>query len=166
MDAESDGPGSLAAPRSPGPPRSLVDGKVVPSERKPGDQDAHETSEENVEAVVTEVAEAGGGDIDRCRKGDKRDDQEIGGRRGGLVPKRDGSGSGESVGIVCRGILGGEGVGVVRGVDRGFGPMLLVMGKGTRDGARVGGEGTGGEEGNGNGELGGEEEGQVGEAGE
>ena len=53
------------APRSPRPSGTLSDGRMIPSERAPAEQESHCRTEENVETTVAVVGVAGGRNINR-----------------------------------------------------------------------------------------------------
>ena len=89
VNAETDSEGSVATAGTPGPTGTLADGEVVPAEGKPADDGTQDGAEEDVGAVVTEIGVARGRDVGRSGDGSEGDDQEVGGRCGGLVTERD-----------------------------------------------------------------------------
>lgn len=75
---------------------------MVVSEGEDGTDGPDEVAEEDVEAVVPEIGEPRGGDVDACEPGDDGQYEEVDGWRGGLVA------CGDQGVIVAR----GKGVGV------------------------------------------------------
>lgn len=74
-DAHADPPASLVAPRAPRPACASCDGKVVPSKAEPRRCDADETSEEEIEAEVAEIAEARAAHVDGGADGYEDEDK-------------------------------------------------------------------------------------------
>lgn len=143
----------LIAPRSPRPSRAPRNREVVEPKAEPRARDADQAAEQDVEAKVAEVGEARGADVDCGADGDEDEGEGPDGWGGVLVA------DGDDV-FLC---IGGE-VGLVLGE----GHRGLLFDVGGRDGGgvvRVGGEGARGEEGDHDREFGGEEEGEVEEAG-
>ena len=64
---------------------------MIPSEAKPGERGTHDDAEEDVPPVVSEVRVAGRRDIDGGAERNECKHQEVSRRRGGLVTKLNGS---------------------------------------------------------------------------
>lgn len=82
---------AVAGPGAPRPACALSDGQVVPAEAEPGEEGTDHGAADDVEAGVSVVDVAGGGDVQRAADGDEREDEEIHRRSGGLVSRWDGS---------------------------------------------------------------------------
>lgn len=86
--ADASPEGAVVAARAPGPACAGHDGQVVVAEAVYGRDGADEEAKEDVEAVVTKVEPARGGDEDGQAEGDEGDGEEVDGGRGGLAPQR------------------------------------------------------------------------------
>lgn len=76
---------SRFAARTPCPARSIAGWHVVEAEGEVGGGKAHEVAEQDVEAVVTEIIPSRGGDPDGCAERRKSDAEKVN-RRGGSLP--------------------------------------------------------------------------------
>ncbi|KAL2275899.1 hypothetical protein FJTKL_01453 [Diaporthe vaccinii] len=164
-EAADAGPeGLVAAAGAPRPAGALRDGQVVPAEGEEGTDEADEEAEEDVEAVVPEVVPPRAGDEDGREEGRGGEDEQVQRRGRRLLPHRR-----QPL------VVSGEEV-RCRLVVRGRVEVLLLEGglqaPGRRVAGREGGEGgrrvglacgRGGEEGEGDGELAGDEQAQVGQ---
>ena len=148
----------LSTSRSPGPSCTPADREVVVSEGEDGGDSPNKIPEEDVEAVVAEVGVAGRGDVDARKERDDCKDEQINWRCCCLV--------------ACSGY--DSSLAIARGLEWVVGGcwafVSIISGSVAleRQPCRSGGEGrqlgclsavgSGGEEGNGDGEFGGEEE--------
>lgn len=82
---DSNTPGPLIAPGSPRPACAACDGEVVEPETEPRRRDANQAAEQDVEAKVAEVGEAGGADVDGGADGNEDEGEGPNGWGGVLI---------------------------------------------------------------------------------
>ena len=85
VGADARPPCLVVASGTPGPAGAAADGEVVPVESEDGGDNSDEVAEENVEGVVAEVEPAGAGDEDGEEGGEHHDGEEVNGRSSGLA---------------------------------------------------------------------------------
>lgn len=82
-------PRTIITPRSPRPARASRNRQVVKSEAKPTRRDTDQTAEQDIEAEMAVVHEAGGAHVDGCADGHEDENECVDGRRGVLVADGD-----------------------------------------------------------------------------
>jgi hypothetical protein len=84
-NANTNAPGTLVAPRAPGPACTAGDRQVVPAEAEPGRGDANQATKDEIKAKVTEIGKARACDVDGGANGGEDQNERVDGRRSGLI---------------------------------------------------------------------------------
>jgi hypothetical protein len=87
--SDANAPRAIIAPGSPRPARTPSDGQVVEPEAEPRARNADQAAEEDVEAKVAVIHEAGCADVDCGADGHEDEDEGVDGWRGVLVADGD-----------------------------------------------------------------------------
>lgn len=153
---DANAPRALVAAGAPRPASASSNWQVIPAEGEPGAGDADEGAKQHVEAEVAEVGEACAGNVDGGADGDEYEDERVDGWCSVLVADGD-------YGVFGVGSWRGEGCVLLLHGESGL--FLEVRGSHGGGPGGICGERAVREEGYCDGEFGGEEEGEVEEAG-